>query len=650
MSECGHNSDEWGWEPLEHEDESVPNTLSVVSQSSSDGLLSSGESKISNDSLKESSLNTNTTDKVVENSKVQVTDNKTNPSSTHVNNVLSMKKGITSSPSFQELEKAIGATLEMSLGGTNDDADSAKNGNISASNSNSSLNSLTQHKIQQQRSKQKQQYQQYFSPLQVPNISNLHQNTRNELNIFTNENESRAIILFHSPLVQASAVRDACQKFGVLYYIRPEFHSKGVTLLCYFDLRSAIRAKSSLPTELGDEAEASAHYSIQLHASNSSSEEFRLLVHNIPIQNTETDVEAIFSRYGQLRSFEKHKDSKADLQTEENIELKNSADNSHSSYLVEFYNIQDARLAASELSASSSQIWDESATIAFAPLDSRKQQLCRILLTTLSKWRSELANFNYPVSPSSPRYMQWQQQMYQGNIPSINNSSPNVMVHPSYNPMPMPIQMMYTYPVQTTQMYQTGSTFIPTQIGDTSQIGLSSQIPQSYINYENKFSEPTDSQNFGFQKDNFIRSNFNYQAVPQQQHQQFRDENLTNQSHQQNKQYNQNRNNPTIFLPKYQTGNIAYPMNNTTSQSMYPMPNEMRPHHHNGGHGHNARMRSFTRPVPNNGPTVTNNFNQGQNSSVAEGNSVDSEFALDFDRLIEGGETRTTIMVCITIA
>jgi len=29
--------------------------------------------------------------------------------------------------------------------------------------------------------------------------------------------------------------------------------------------------------------------------------------------------------------------------------------------------------------------------VTFAPLDSRKQQLCRQLLATLSRWRSELA-------------------------------------------------------------------------------------------------------------------------------------------------------------------------------------------------------------------------------------------------------------------
>ena len=52
---------------------------------------------------------------------------------------------------------------------------------------------------------------------------------------------------------------------------------------------------------------------------------------------------------------------------------------------------KDARLAASELSATSTTQLGPAASVTFAPLDSRKQQLCRQLLATLSRWRSELA-------------------------------------------------------------------------------------------------------------------------------------------------------------------------------------------------------------------------------------------------------------------
>ena len=645
MSENIKNGDkDNGWEqyePLESEDETIShssNTIRTSNDDSQDVLHCPDETK--NTTSKESSSNL-TKSNSTKNTNVDVKQNAGH------NNIASMKKGITSSPSFQELERAIGATLEMSLGGSHDDSE--------RNNSNHNLNSLTQHKLQ--RTRQKQQYQQqYLGPIQIPNSPSLHQSTRTELNIFTNENESRAIILFHSPLIPASTVRDACQKFGVLYYIRPEFHNKGVTLLCYFDLRSAVRAKTSLPSEFGEDAEASAHYSIQLHASNSSSEEFRLIVDNIPNNHSSSDVEAIFARYGQLRSFEKqlHVDDKTkDTEVDETTEVKRT----HSSYLVEFFNIQDARLAASELSATSSQIWNESATITFAPLDSRKQQLCRILLTTLSKWRSELASFSYPLSPSSPRYLQWQQQMYQNSIPNMNNQNPNVMMHPNYNQMSLPIQMMYTYPVQTAPVYQTNAN---PYINMTSQLGanqmnmnLPNQVPQTtYLNYDNKIDSATMQQNLEIQKDNYMRQNGNYQT-----HMQYRDPNAEIQM--QRQYQNSRQNNPAMSLPKYQMNSMHAAQQ---QQAAYPIPlTEARPHHHNGGHGHNpSRVRSsYNRQTNNNNNnnTISNNFpTQNQSGGGGGGggggdvsNQIDSEFSLDFEKLIEGKETRTTIMVSIEL-
>ena len=129
------------------------------------------------------------------------------------------------------------------------------------------------------------------------------QNAREELSDFINESESRALVLFHSPSLSPVSIREVCLKFGVLYYIRPEFHNKGVTLLSYFDLRCALRAHTSLGAELlalGDR-DSSVFYSILLHVNQ---EEFKLLVQNIPEgKATETaDMQTIFSRFGQLRS------------------------------------------------------------------------------------------------------------------------------------------------------------------------------------------------------------------------------------------------------------------------------------------------------------------------------------------------------------
>ena len=331
----------------------------------------------------------------------------------------SLAKGITSSPSFQELERAIGATLALSLNAEQQQDQQSQDGSsptVSKSgsrewgnNNNSSKGggvgfNITQQKLQAQRLKQQQQYRQQqnqypssYSPRHYINrggaqspqtVMTVATNARQELGQFVNESDSRAIILFHSPMLSPIAVRDACQKYGVLYYIRPEFHGKGVTLLSYFDLRAAIHAHGSVVDELGPGAEASSHYSVMLHAANNNSEEFRLEAKNLPKGFLETDVESIFSRYGQLRSIQKMYGTDEDSSQErDNAEGSMEA----SAFKVEYFNIQDARLAASELCATSAQLLGPDATVSFAPLDSRKQQLCRQLLATLSRWRSELA-------------------------------------------------------------------------------------------------------------------------------------------------------------------------------------------------------------------------------------------------------------------
>lgn len=383
----------------------------------------------------------------------------------------SLQKGITSSPSFQELERAIGATLAMSLNVADQDQHHNKSVGFD----------ITQQKLQQQRIRQQQHHRQQqpqhpsaYSPRHglgqypPPHPMNSQQSSaRNELGLFVNESESRAIILFHSPLVSPIAVRDACQKCGVLYYIRPEFHGKGVTLLSYFDLRSAIHAHGSVVEELGQGAEASAHYSVMLHAANNNSEEFRLVARNLPEGHPESEVQSIFSRYGQLRSIQRifgttEEDENKSMDPASVSESSSATSSEESAFKVEYFNIQDARLAASELCATSAQLLGPDAVVSFAPLDSRKQQLCRQLLATLSRWRSELSsspssltghgNMNrgvgnmgglgmYSSTPGSPAYQmpmmaahQHQQQTFQGMYSNASGIGlGGVLIDPSIN-------------------------------------------------------------------------------------------------------------------------------------------------------------------------------------------------------------------------
>lgn len=297
-------------------------------------------------------------------------------------------KGITSSPSFQELEKAIGVALsQTSVEGDGGDGRTTTN---SMSASKLSSTNLTQQKILQQR--MRQHYHSYGPRgISIPiykHSNSLHAtiSARSELAPFLNESESRALIIFHSQNISQNVIREACSKYGVLYYIRPEFHLKGVTFISYFDLQAATAAKDSISEALGSDSEISAHYSIMLHATTNNTEEYRLVVRNLPDQASESEVQSIFARYGPLRSIQKTFGSGSDLSgqsVQQNVNI---------AYTIEYYNIQDARLAASELSATSGSIWGPDAIVKFAPLDERKQQLCRQLLSTLSRWRTEMAS------------------------------------------------------------------------------------------------------------------------------------------------------------------------------------------------------------------------------------------------------------------
>jgi hypothetical protein len=297
-------------------------------------------------------------------------------------------KGIASSPSFQELEKAIGVELSQSSTDENGETKTLSP-NASFATSKLSSTNLMQQKVMQHRVRQQHIACGYQNPrinhsAQKPSSGFISQPAKSELSPFINESESRALVLFHSPAIPQILVRDVCSKFGVLYYIRPEFHAKGVTFLSYFDLQSSLSAKESLPSALGSAAEASVHFSIMLHATTSNTEEFRLIVKSVPDTVTEGEIQNICSRYGPLRSIQKTFGSATDLSYSDarHISL---------SYSVEYFNIQDARLAASELSATSSNIWGPEALVRFGPLDERKKQLCKQLLGVLSRWRSELA-------------------------------------------------------------------------------------------------------------------------------------------------------------------------------------------------------------------------------------------------------------------
>jgi hypothetical protein len=179
---------EWGWsEPIETE-EDLPESSAVTIDLPEDASqnptksLSAGNDELSKDSL---TLNVPTRPPTLVKNLSQ--------EGKFLAYGYGLKKGITSSPSFQELEKAIGATLAMSLGHTNEETTQEyKSGSFNVPNT-LSMDSVAQHRLQQQRSKQRLHYQQFVNQNSPQNsiLGSLPNATRLELTPFTNELESR---------------------------------------------------------------------------------------------------------------------------------------------------------------------------------------------------------------------------------------------------------------------------------------------------------------------------------------------------------------------------------------------------------------------------------------------------------------------------
>lgn len=392
---------------------------------------------------------------------------------------------ITSSPSFQELEKAIGATLNMSSTDSLDLAESRRGSPKSPpqghfSKSKYSGTDLTQQKLNQQRYRQAQQNNQRNAIYNNHNNSNANrqgnvfyaQPTRanpvstgtGELTQFLQESESRALLLFHSPQLPQALVRHACSNMGDLYYLLHDFHHRGVTLLAYMDLRTANVAKSSLVRELGPNAEAAIHYCLTLIHNNMDMNECCLILSNLPESYEQSAVRSVFEKYGHLHSVRKTvmeapeaaTKTVTETVTETETETEDSAkavpvpltETGKVMFAVEFYNITDSRAALSSLLKSPDELWGPEATLSFAPFDS--MQVCRQMQSILSRWRSE-SSATRPAVPQSPPMMSMGggmgmnfTPMQLGMMPDPANPHINMGMgqSPGYAAMPMAIPIV----------------------------------------------------------------------------------------------------------------------------------------------------------------------------------------------------------------
>lgn len=318
----------------------------------------------------------------------------------------SMAPGLKLSPSFQELERAIGASLASTIDYEDCAAASVAVGEplVAGEHARARLPSINvdfaNHEgIVEAKSPPSNSH--------TPPAKNSG-NARDELDAFVNESESRALVLFHPPTVDRAGLRQLCERYGALYYCREEFQHRGVTFLGYFDLRAAIQAYNSLLTDAQLDSKWSIHYSIMLNAPNNT-DESRLVVKNIRITTSEADVRDIFMQYGELRSIQRTFTA-ADM----------------CEFGIEYYNIQDARSAVTELGAAAEHHWGSGVDVSVAYLEQRKQTLMKKLLAHISQWRVDgrYGAHSPPIPATNGYHTQAQAQMRAPSSTIYSTSAP----------------------------------------------------------------------------------------------------------------------------------------------------------------------------------------------------------------------------------
>jgi len=367
-------------------------------------------------------------------------------------------KGLASSHSFNELAHEIELAMTLGEGGDSNpdlanysrhspygrNGGSASPAGFSRMKSSPTYagrrggpSSIFQHSQQQQQ--QQQQHLKLWNAHVMSPMSFLPPTSNAELIGYCIPNDSRALIIIHSAEVDVSFINDICKKYGNLYYLRQDFHMRGVTFVGFFDLRSATLAKAGIVSDFGTEnGNIEVHFSIMLEVATNIDESC-ICISPLPSSQTKDGMETILLRHGAIRQFklteiEEEKEEKEVVikkKTEEKTgeeggggeEEEDTKKKEKDMFaVVEYYNINDARIAFSELSKISSHLWNTKTQVFMAPL-----QPCLELWQLLSRWKEEQMSMMLPMSMYSypPQYGGGHYMM-----PSFGNMYSGVPVYP----------------------------------------------------------------------------------------------------------------------------------------------------------------------------------------------------------------------------
>eukprot|EP00592_Proboscia_alata_P022684 CAMPEP_0194405028 /NCGR_PEP_ID=MMETSP0176-20130528/3467_1 /TAXON_ID=216777 /ORGANISM="Proboscia alata, Strain PI-D3" /LENGTH=1358 /DNA_ID=CAMNT_0039203627 /DNA_START=82 /DNA_END=4158 /DNA_ORIENTATION=- len=227
--------------------------------------------------------------------------------------------------------------------------------------------------------------------------------TEEELSIFLRETHSqdqqqihplRGLALLNIPpgtlQEYPDRLRSTCENFGSLETFRADFlTSKGVVFLTYHDLRASVRAAEELRLLLlnasggsSSSSEILVRYCVPLQDCGPT-DESTLLLSGVGDNLDEVSLQTIMNQYGVVRSVHYHNTP----QTRGRYAID---DSSGSSYIVEFYNLQDAKQALMELQSGDDPGWGcdvGSVCVEVGMRNPSKRRQAKDLLRLIGRWR-----------------------------------------------------------------------------------------------------------------------------------------------------------------------------------------------------------------------------------------------------------------------
>lgn len=237
---------------------------------------------------------------------------------------------------------------------------------------NSAASGNAQHQISRLTPEQKEKERTAVEEL-APFLRDPPKNQKYQSNAASNASSRGVAILYASHLVVAD-VKSTCEAFGGLDAFRSDFaEPKGVYFVTFYDLRSARLAISELPKALNTSGndQVEVKYCVPLNSS-SNTDESMILLSNVPGNIDEQDINQCMSSYGEIRNVH----YQASMSDDESDRV---------TYLVEFYDIQDARQALQELEHSTP--WGTDVSVKVGSRNPTKRKQGKELLVFMSSWR-----------------------------------------------------------------------------------------------------------------------------------------------------------------------------------------------------------------------------------------------------------------------